>query len=71
MVPKFLAVEAPERFGVEPVGWEGAPYPEIDFGGDFPLEGDYHCFGFGTTLAVLPDCVVDVGQIDDDTLVHY
>ena len=63
MVPELLAVEAPERFGVEPVGCVSTPYPKMDFGRDSPFEGDDHGFGLGSVFVALPFCVVDVGQV--------
>ena len=60
-MPELMAAVAPEGFGVELVGWEGAPYPKIQLGRDFPLECDDHGFGFGLAFGVLPDYVIARG----------
>ena len=65
VMPELLAIVAPERFGVEFVSGESAPYAQVQPGRDLSLESDDHGFGFGPAFGVLPDYVVDIGQVVD------
>lgn len=63
VMPEPLAVEAPQRFLVEFFGIEDPPYAEVDFGWDGSCEGEEDCLGVLTSLAGLPDSLLDIWEI--------